>query len=323
MTYSFRLARRIARFRAPTLAAIVMTIVACNDTGSLNPDSSSPPGTVEQGAQAASPAAQPELAKSAAAASSRGIPFGFFAQPVTEFGERFTGAMNNISPNQLLGELAATKERGGRVVVMFVGSQKNYKDGQGHFDINKWKSRLNGYKNINFSSYINDGTIIGHYLIDEPNDPANWNGQPISPSTVEEMAKYSKSLWPSMATIARADPAYFKGSYQYLDAAWAQYLSRRGDADSYIARAVSDAQKSGLALIVGLNVLRGGTPNGTEMTSSEVQSFGSALLKNSYPCAFISWKYNSSHLGSGDMSGAMAALRQQAESRSAKSCKGS
>lgn len=305
------------------LAAIVLTLVACNDTDSFNPDSSTPPGAIDQPAPEAMPVHQVEFAK-ASAASSGGIPFGFFAQPVTEFGSTFSGAMNNISPNQVMSELAATKARGGRVVVMFVGSERYYKDTKGHFSLDKWKARLDRYKGINFSSYVSDGTIIGHYLIDEPNDPANWNGQPISPATVEEMAKYSKSLWPSMATIARADPSYFKGkgNYQYLDAAWSQYLARRGDVNSYISRAVSDAQSSGLGLVVGLNVLKGGNPNGTPMSASEVQSFGSALLKSSYPCAFINWKYNPTHLNSSGMGSALDALRKQAESRSAKSCKG-
>ena len=32
------------------------------------------------------------------------------------------------------------------------------------------------------------------------------------------------------------------------------------------------------------------------MTASQVKAWGSALLSNSYPCAFISWKYNTDYL---------------------------
>ncbi len=158
-------------------------------------------------------------------------------------------------------------------------------------------------------------------MIDEPNDKANWNGSTVSQSTLDEMARYSKQLWPKMATIVRVHPSYFKSSPRHVDAAWAQYLSRRGSVQDYIRQSVADAQRRGLALIVGLNVMHGGTPNRTKMTPSQVASYGSALLSSSYPCAFVSWKYNDSYLSGSSIRGAMKTLRQKAEGRSRKSCR--
>jgi hypothetical protein len=313
MTYSFRLARRMARFRAPTLAAIVMTLVACNETDSLNPDSSSPAGTIDQTAN------QPELGKTGRSDTpGRGIPFGNFAQPTEAFGGRFTGALRNESPKRLLRELAAIKSRGGRVMLFFASAPKNYRDGSGHFDMGKWQARVERFKDLDLNPYINDGTIVGHMLIDEPNDPANWNGRPVSAETVEEMAKFSKQLWPNMPTVVRAAPSYMMNNHKYLDAAWAQYLWRRGDVKSYIAKSVSDAQDRGLALVVGLNVIHGGNPTGTRMTASEVEQFGSALLSSSYPCAFLSWKYESGYVSS--VGNALDKLSSQAQNRPSKSC---
>jgi hypothetical protein len=140
-------------------------------------------------------------------------------------------------------------------------------------------------------------------------------------STVEEMAKYSKSLWPTMATIVRAEPKHMGDNHRYLDAAWAQYLSRRGNVNEYIKDVVGDAQRKGLALVVGMNVLKGGSPNGTKMTASEVENWGSALLSSSYPCAFINWEYQGDYFSSSGIRSAMSALRRKAESRSTKSCK--
>ena len=45
MTHSFKLSRRIATLRLPLFAAAVLTIVACNTTDSLDPDTSSPAPT--------------------------------------------------------------------------------------------------------------------------------------------------------------------------------------------------------------------------------------------------------------------------------------
>ena len=186
MTYTFKLARRIARLRAPMLAGLLVALAACDSDKSFSPELS-------------------ESAPVASAAFAGGIPFGFFAQPTTEFGARYNGGHQNISPNRLIAELAQIKARGGKVVLALSGSPKYYVEG-GRFSMSKWKARIDAYKGINFTPYINDGTVLGHYMIDEPNDPANWNGQPVPPATLEEMAKYSKSIWPDMPTIVRVEP---------------------------------------------------------------------------------------------------------------------
>jgi hypothetical protein len=135
------------------------------------------------------------------------------------------------------------------------------------------------------------------------------------------MAKYSKQLWPGMATIVRTQPDYLGFNHRYLDAAWAAYLWRRGNVNEYIRENVAEAQKRGLALVVGMNVLRGGNPNGTRMTASEVESWGSAMLSSSYPCAFIMWEWNTDYLESSAMRSAMDGLRRKAENRSNRSCR--
>jgi hypothetical protein len=312
MTFTFKLSRRIARLRAPVVAAFLLSVAGCNSTDSFNPDTSIPAGAI--------PAGSPSLATVSFAG---GIPFGTFAHPTTGLGARYNGAKQNIAPEVLLRDLADIKANGGRITLMMAGNPQYYVDGAGHFNLSMWKARIDRYKGVNFSSYVSDGTIIAHYLIDEPNDPANWNGVPVPPSVLEEMAKYSKQLWPTMATVVRVEPAYLGSNHQYLDAAWAQYLSRRGDATDYIRKNVADAQARGLGLVVGLNILMGGNPNATPMTASEVESFGSALLSSTYPCAFISWQYNAAYLSSSDIGSAMDALRNKAENRSTRSCSSS
>jgi hypothetical protein len=320
MTRSLKFSRQIDRLRAPMLAVALIAFGACEGSNSIGPDSSSLPGTeavpTDAGVQAI-PVSQPEFATAFAG----GIPFGTSALPTSWFGSRYNGALRNIWPGSLVSELAAIKARGGKVVLMFAGNEKYYKDGSGHFSLTKWKDRIDRFRSVNFNSYVNDGTIIGHYLIDEPNDPSNWNGQPVSASTVDEMGRYSKQLWPGMPTIVRTEPAYFSFNPRYVDAAWAQYLSRRGNVNDYIRKQVSDAQNRGLQLVVGMNVIKGGTPNGTQMSASEVKEWGSTLLSSSYPCAFISWQYSSSYLNNSGIEDAMSYLRNKAENRSSRSCR--
>src|ERR687893_775059 len=74
---------------------------------------------------------------------------------------------------------------------------------------------------------------------------------------LEEMAKYSKQLWPNLPTVVRATPSKisWSGTYKYLDAAWAQVENVRGDLkiQDFLDQNVAGARKLGLALVVGLN----------------------------------------------------------------------
>jgi hypothetical protein len=314
MTYTFKLSRRIARLRAPVLA-VVLALVGCDGTAPLRPDDLP---DHDAGVRAV-PVGEPQPASASFAG---GIPIGMTAQPITQFNGRFNGSKLTLGPGQLLEQLSAVRARGGKVAVMLAGNPRHYVDGSGHFSLTKWKSRIDQFKSINFSSYVSDGTIIAHYMLDEPNDKANWNGEQVSPATLEEMARYSKQLWPDMPTLVRVEPDYLSGNHRYLDAAWAQYLARRGDVNDYIKRNVADAQQRGLALIVGLNVIHGGTPNKTRMTAGQVESWGSALLSSSYPCAFIMWQHDADYLSSAGVGGAMDALRRLAQNRGSPSCRG-
>ncbi|MGH7508210.1 MAG: hypothetical protein ACREMZ_01915 [Gemmatimonadales bacterium] len=316
MTHTFKLARRAARFRAPFFATSLALFFGGCDTADLtDPTASTDPVTAPE------ELSLPET-PSFASGFRGGIPIGVTAQPTSAFGGTFNGALRNIWPNALVKELAAIKARGGKVVLMFAGNERHYKNGRGHFDLGKWKARVNRFKSVNFDSYIKDGTIVGHYLIDEPNDPKNWHGQPIPPATVEEMAKYSKQLWAGMATIVRTEPSYlakWSGKYRYLNAAWAQYVARKGEVNAFLRRNVSDAQRQGLGLVVGLNISKG-SPTKSQMSASQIKTWGSALLSSSYPCAFISWKYEARYLSRSDIKSAMAHLAGKARSRPTKAC---
>jgi len=321
MTHSFKLSRRIARLRAPVFAAVLLTVAACAATDSLNPDASTPPTTSDPGSETGG---QPVPGDGTSFATSfpGGIPFGLFHLPISDVGSRYNGVLRAPSPSSLLSDLAAIRSRGGKIILCFSGAQKNFKDSDGHFSLTKWKDMVDRFRKVNFSSYIQDGTIVAHYLIDEPYDASNFNGRSVGGSTLEAMAKYSKEIWPGMATIVRGEPykIEWSGTYHYLNAAWAQYTYRKGNVSDYRTKNVSYAQKMGLALVVGLAIHTGGI-NGRDMTPTQVKNWGSTLLGSSYPCAFVSWKYGDWVLTS-SMKSAMSYLRSKAQSRSTKSCKG-
>jgi hypothetical protein len=311
MTFTFKLSRRIAMVRALVAVALAFTLGACAEGDTLAPDDSSIP----------SPSTPITDFSPASASFAGGIPFGFFGQPTTAFGSVFNGGQRMLGSSGVLRELADIRARGGRVALKLALGDRHFKDADGSFNLSKWKAQVALFEDVDFTPYIKDGTVIGHYLVDEPNDPANWNGRPIPPSVLEEMARFSKERWPDLPTIVRTEPGYLDMSHRYLDAAWAQYLYRKGTPQDFLRRNVAEAQERGLALVVGLNVLTGGAPHGTHMSPDEVEEWGSVLLSSSYPCAFISWTYDDGYLSSGSMMSAMGSLRRLAESRSEKTCR--
>jgi hypothetical protein len=333
MTDSFAFTRRRASLRVPLFAAVILLLGGCDASETLTPDTAALPETgvevVDVPAIDADDAVDPDAASLLNPSFSTvqfagGIPFGTFHQPSASFGTSYNGGLRNIYPAYLLNHLKEIKARGGKVILNLGGSQSRYQDSKNNFSLSMWKASVDRFRNTNFDSYIKDGTIIGHYLMDEPHNTSRWNGKVVPPATLDEMAKYSKSRWPGMATVVRAYPkwlAKYSGSYRYLDAAWVQYAARFGDAGSFMRQEIGYAQKKGLAIIAGLNVLRGG-PNGKTMTASQLQSYGSALLASSYPCAFISWQYSSSYLNGSTVKSAMKSLQSKAQSRSSKSCRG-
>jgi hypothetical protein len=315
MTYDFEFGNGIGRFRAPLFAALILILASCNSTDSFTPAGTDDPTAID--------GSLPDVA-SLSTAYAGGIPFGHFRLPTSELGSRYNGITRNIDPNNLRDELAAIKSRGGKIALALAGPERYYKDSNGHFSFTKWKARLDRYKDINFSSYVTDGTVIGNFLIDEPQDPKNWNNQPISPSTLEAMAKYSKQRWPGMVTIVRTWPDYldnWSGTYYYLDAAWAQYAANRWpNVYDFLTSNVAKAKAKGLALIVGMNILYG-SPTREAMSANQIRYYGSALLSSSYPCAFISWMYADWYMSKSSIKDAMSYLRSKAQGRNFKSCR--
>ncbi len=301
--------------RTPLIAVLVLVSTACDNR---HPTTAPTP--------ADEPIDSPGTPPSLAIAYSGGMPFGLSELAPPQLGSDFNLTVVNgriwLRNGTVLASLAAIKARGGKVLLSLTGGHKNYLDEDGHFSITKWKQGVNSFKLIPFTSYITDGTIVAHYLIDEPNDASNWGGTPVPPATLEEMARYSKQLWPTMATLVRVEPTYlaqWSGTYRYLDASWAQYVTRKGPPLDFIRRNVADAKLKGLALVTGMNILKGDSARA--MSPALIKSAGSTLLSSWYPCAFVSWKYNAEYLSTPGVRDALRYLRSKALNRTYKSCR--
>ena len=323
----------LTRSLRPWIAALAVLSAACSDDAAL-PSSPETPGS----ASGALPAESPELAGLVMDTRSDrpGIVFGTFNMRNEYLNSVHTGWMNGgpLEPSNILSWLSGARNKGGRVVIKLSKGKDSYvKNGDGTFSLSKWKSLVSRYRNVKLAPYINDGTIIGHYLIDEPHRASRWGGKVISQKTIEEMAQYSKQLWPEMATLVRVAPSWLAQasvSYRHLDAGWAQYQTGKGDAAKWAASEAAAAKRKGLGLVVGLNVINGG--NGSSgirgsrkgqwsMSGSEIRNYGAAMLGESHACAFFSWQHDTDYFGRSDVKSAMGEVSKKAKAHAKTSCR--
>ena len=269
-----------------------------------------------------------------AAAALSGIVLSSAALTVSQVNSVHTGLIETATPSNILSLLSQLRAKNGRVLIKLAGGDKAYRNSDGTFNLAKWKSGVDRFKKINFSSYITDGTIVGHFLVDEPHFAGRWGDKAIPQATVEAAAKYSKQLWPNLPTIVSA-PANWLASapvtYVHLDAGWAMFRSKTSSSPAdYISQQVKRAKSKRLGLVAGLNVLDGGNgssgirgtqPKTWAMSAAELRKYGSALLGQSYVCAFSLWRYSSSYYSRADIKSAMADLSAQARNHAKTSCR--
>lgn len=249
-----------------------------------------------------------------------------------QLGPTWTATLRGASVGAVVKYLQVARERGARVFIQFAGGRDKYLDAQGNFSLANWKDRVAPYKSVDLSSYIADGTLAAHYLIDEPEDPTRWNGVPVAYSQLEEAAKYSKEVFPGLTTIVRVVPTWLQDApfrWVNLDAAWAQYTASKGDVGLYRDKQIAAARDQGLGLMFSLNVLdggdgssgRGGTTSGRHnMSALELAAFGKALIEAPYACGLMMWREDPAYLAAPGIRSTMEVLGALAKARPATSC---
>jgi hypothetical protein len=338
MTFTFKLARRGARLRARA-SLLLLAALACNAEEHTSPSAPSTPTSMPT----STPGADSSTTVPISAASTRGIPFGDFHLPTPRYRAPYTGALRALWPSGTIAELNAARASRFRIVVSLAGDRRGYTNSNGTFNMARWQEQINQYRRFNLQSYVTDGTVIGHYLIDEPYCASCWGGRAIPSSQVEGMARYSKSIWPNLPTIVRAPPSLLaQQSYRYLDVAWAQWEgplhqpSYKMTAEQFRDRETAAAKARRLGLVFGMNYLDAGdgssriagtyknatSPrvNRWQMSAAEVKRVGSVLAAASYGCAVLSWKYNPTFLSRSVMSSAISQVSNVATNRDRSSC---
>ncbi len=201
----------------------------------------------------------------------RGIPFGptqLWSGATVQIGPApFTGSKNGVTPGGIVSQINAARTLGQRLQIqMTSGSVTNYLT-NGSFDFGKWKAVLNGFNTSTIkqavAQAVADGTVYGYGMIDEP-ETQKWGGT-ITKATIDSMARYSKTLFPTLPTgINVGPPGYqWRATERFTALDFVEYHYRTqnpaGTVDQWRAAVLAQAAKDGVTPALALNVLDGGT----------------------------------------------------------------
>ena len=212
--------------------------------------------------------------------------------------------------------LPLIRDAGMKVVLQMTPSPNYSTD----FDKETWKAELDNWIGSGVEEFIEDGTLIGHIVLD---DIYNFAGRDPSAADLEDIARHSKTLFPHLMTLVRERasnvPIPSSGTYEYVDAFINQFTTVRidngevsdfdgdGDVDvnDYAQENAAAAENLGVGIVMGLNICDGGNGESGQtgwrsathrtfyaMSANEILTYGAALLEVPNVSMFLNWEYD-------------------------------
>jgi hypothetical protein len=260
-----------------------------------------------------------------------GIPYGFwglngyhsaegFADVKTRFGITVF-QVTSTNPTWTVGTFLPLIRNSGLKVTLTMVHPSLITDSSGNFSREAWKAELDAWVDSGVEEFIDDGTLIGHMLLD---DIYNFAGADPTAEDLDEIARYSKTLFPNLFTYVRerasnapvpSAPYSHSGTYKYVDAFMNQYETLHGDINNYISVNVASAESLGVGIMMGLNLCDGGDGSSSQpgwrtdrvtyaMSADEILTYGTALLQAPNVLMFLMWEYDGEELWSDGSIGA-------------------
>ena len=248
-----------------------------------------------------------------------GIPCGWFYDWPAYYSQWLTEYPNWLGGTQVAAPPTIARlndlRSAGHSVIQNMSGFHNQLLTNGQFDKAKWKALVDTSYRLGLEPYIEDGTIMAHYVIDEPIWPSSW-GATVPSDVLDELCAYSKNYWPTLPCTIRATPsdlikhaAGFKttwpGGYdwQALDSGWLQYSVSKGSIPSYRAAEAAAADTLGVSVVAGINWRDGGdgssglsspnNPGKWVCSPTEVTTYSQGLMSDELENAhgFFMWAF--------------------------------
>ena len=307
--------------RASLVALLaVLAGTSCDNSDPTEPTSAGTSGEAP-GVNVATDSAAPTSLVPAFATSYSGIAFGPTGlwdnyKDLNWGPAMFTGSQVPVDAGGIVTLLNSARDKNQRLVLAMTGGPStNYTTG-GKFDMTKWKRKMSTFNTATIrnavAAAVSGGTIVGNSMIDEP-ETVRWGGN-ITKATIDAMATYAKSIFPTLPFGINIGPPAYKWRsterYQKLD--WVRYqynwFISTGNVAAWRDAVLAQARSDGVTPAFSINLLDGGikdktgswdcpgTGKGTyapncRMTADQVRSWGRTLA-SAGGCFMYMWRYD-------------------------------
>src|SRR5215210_5481286 len=169
----------------------------------------------------------------------------------------FTAGQSYADPKTLLPLLANLRAKKQSAFLALTGGAHEQYITEGRFDLDKWKQGTARYSapilKAALEEAVADGTVLGYNMLDEP-EHRSWGGA-LTRATVDSMAAYCKAILPFMPCGVGVDYRWRPAErYRLVDFIIAQSWMERQSAESFRDSAVAMARRSGVALVLSVNL---------------------------------------------------------------------
>ncbi|MGH7580683.1 MAG: hypothetical protein ACREM9_10960 [Gemmatimonadales bacterium] len=264
-----------------------------------------------------------------AAADHAGFAAGLSTWPTDAYcGGMMSAAMQQVDPRALLGRLQLAARCKVRLVLV-PPRRLLTANGQpeGEFSVDSARRFTDLYAAVLPADTIRKyrGTILGLNLADDYGCLRCWGGRAITQAEIAEWAAYTRARLPGIPLGVRVTPDWVAAHpplAPQLDYAWAQYATRKGDAQAYFDRAATIGQRLGLRVVMGVNTENCyGAGTSTPCTAADLVRFGGMAVRHPGSCAFISWRYREGTWARAEVREAWEGLAAVARGRKGEECR--
>jgi hypothetical protein len=261
------------------------------------------------------------------ATESRGLAAGLSAWPSDFYcGGVATGALQQIDPRAAL-ERVQLAARCGLRLVLTPPRRNLTADGRsdGIFSVDSARRVTDRFAAALPPDTLRKyrSTLLGFNLADDYTCTACWGGKPITQTQIAAWAAYARTKLPGLPLGVRVTPDWvqgYPGLAPLLDYTWAQYHTKKGEAQAYYDQAAETAGALGLRVVMGVNV-ENCYGVGTACTAADLRRFGLLAVSHPATCAFLNWRYDAGTWASAEVRGVWDELLAVARARPAQDCR--
>lgn len=238
-----------------------------------------------------------------------------------------TAAMQQLDPRVVLGRIQRAAECGVRLVIVPPRRLISASGAPGGaFAADSARRLTDRYAAVLPADTLRKyrETILGMNLTDDYACLACWGGKGVTQAEIASWAAYTRTRLPGLPLGVRVTPDWVAAHpplAPLLDYTWAQYHTRKGEAQVYYDTAAELAGRLGLRVVMGVNVEDCYGVGSGPCTAVDLARFGALAVTHPASCAFISWRYREDTWKRSDIRSVWDRLLAEAGKRDARDCR--